>query len=54
MRRFSVTDVWRVAQAVGASILIAVAVWALVPIADPCDICEQMHPWWWCVLMGCW
>ena len=24
------------------------------PMVDPCNICEQMYPWWLCILLGCW
>lgn len=48
------TTWWRVLQAVGVSVLIAAgAVMLGVPIADPCDICAQTHPWWMCLLIGC-
>lgn len=48
---------WRVLQAVGASLLIATALSALdgIPIADPCETCLAVHPWWWCTfVMMCW
>jgi len=55
MRRWIVTDVWRVLQAIGASLVIATALVLFdgVVIADPCDICAEVHPWWMCLLIGC-
>lgn len=59
MRRVcSVSDAWRLLQAVGVSVLIAVAVIAAsdgIIIRDTCEICLEVHPWWWCTLvMMCW
>jgi len=45
---------WRLLQAVAASLLVATVVAASIPYPDYCEVCAQVHPWWMCVLAGCW
>lgn len=57
MRRWTVTDAWRLVQAVGASVVIASALIHLssIPYLDVCETCLAVHPWWWCTfVMLCW
>jgi len=45
---------WRQIGAAASLAGAVAALYALVPVGDPCNICEQMYPAWLCVLLGCW
>ena len=46
---------WRVAQAVAASVLLAIAIVMTQPYSNICLPCEQgLYSWWVCFLAGCW